>query len=106
MYSHTAAVINPDPESPAKLDSFKKSWWGRFYDQPGREARAHHPARSPEPAAGYTRAKLFQVKGTKTPVTIRFSTVIGGRDSAEAARDPRGFAIKFRTSDGPALLAV
>jgi catalase len=32
-----------------------------------------------EPASTYTRAKLFQSKGKKTPVTIRFSTVIGGR---------------------------
>jgi catalase len=31
---------------------------------------------------------------------IRFSTVIGGRDSSEAARDPRGFAVKFKTEDG------
>ncbi|CCH20963.1 catalase [Micromonospora lupini] len=53
-----------------------------------------------EPAATYTRAKLFQTRGAKTPVTIRFSTVIGGRDSSEAARDPRGFAVKFRTGDG------
>ncbi len=53
-----------------------------------------------EPAAAYTRAKLFQKQGTKTPVTIRFSTVIGGRDSSEAARDPRGFAVKLRTADG------
>jgi catalase len=53
-----------------------------------------------EPAAKYTRAKLFQEKGKTTPVTIRFSTVIGGRDSSEAARDPRGFAVKFKTEDG------
>ncbi len=53
-----------------------------------------------EPASRFTRAKLFQEKGRKTPVTIRFSTVIGGRDSSEAARDPRGFAVKFRTDDG------
>ncbi|MEX2184760.1 MAG: catalase [Chloroflexota bacterium] len=53
-----------------------------------------------EPAATYTRAKLFQAKGKRTPVTIRFSTVIGGRDSSEVARDPRGFAVKFRTEDG------
>jgi catalase len=53
-----------------------------------------------EPASTYTRAKLFQEKGKKTPLTIRFSTVIGGRDSSEAARDPRGFAVKFRTEDG------
>lgn len=53
-----------------------------------------------EPVATYTRAKLFQQKGKKTPVTVRFSTVAGGRDSSEAARDPRGFAVKFRTDDG------
>ncbi|TGN67072.1 catalase [Paracoccus liaowanqingii] len=53
-----------------------------------------------EPASTYTRAKLFQEKGKKTPLAIRFSTVIGGRDSSETARDPRGFAVKFYTEDG------
>jgi len=53
-----------------------------------------------EPASRYTRAKLFQEAGKKTPVAIRFSTVIGGRDSSEVARDPRGFAVKFYTEDG------
>ncbi len=53
-----------------------------------------------EPASRYTRAKLFQTAGKRTPVAVRFSTVIGGRDSSEAARDPRGFAIKFYTEDG------
>ncbi|MFC4054460.1 catalase [Actinomadura syzygii] len=53
-----------------------------------------------EPVATYTRAKLFQERGARTPVALRFSTVIGGRDSAETARDPRGFAIKFYTEDG------
>ena len=53
-----------------------------------------------EPASTYTRAKLFQTAGKTTPVTVRFSTVIHGRDSAETLRDPRGFAVKFRTEDG------
>jgi catalase len=53
-----------------------------------------------EPASVYTRAKLFQEKGKKTPLSIRFSTVAGGRDSSEVARDPRGFAVKLRTEDG------
>ncbi|MGN6031846.1 MAG: catalase [Thermomicrobiales bacterium] len=53
-----------------------------------------------EPASTSTRAKLFQEKGKKTPVSVRFSTVAGGRDSSEVARDPRGFAVKFRTEDG------
>jgi catalase len=33
-------------------------------------------------------------------VALRFSTVAGGRDSSEAIRDPRGFAVKFYTEDG------
>ena len=53
-----------------------------------------------EPASRYTRAKIFQESGKKTPLAIRFSTVIGGRDSSEVARDPRGFAVKFYTEDG------
>ena len=53
-----------------------------------------------EPIATYTRAKLFAEPGKRTDVVIRFSTVIGGRDSSEAARDPRGFAVKFYTEDG------
>jgi catalase len=53
-----------------------------------------------EPIAKYTRAKLFQEKGKKTDVALRFSTVAGGRDSSEVARDPRGFAVKFYTEDG------
>jgi catalase len=53
-----------------------------------------------EPSSKYTRAKLFQEQGRETTVVVRFSTVIGGRDSSEAARDPRGFAVKFKTEDG------
>lgn len=53
-----------------------------------------------EPISKYTRAKLFSEPAKKTDVAIRFSTVIGGRDSSEAARDPRGFAVKFYTEDG------
>ena len=53
-----------------------------------------------EPASKYTRAKILKTRGKKTPLAIRFSTVIGGRDSSEVARDPRGFAVKFYTEDG------
>ena len=53
-----------------------------------------------EPIGRFTRAKLFQEAGKRTEVAVRFSTVAGGRDSSEAARDPRGFAVKFYTEDG------
>jgi len=47
-----------------------------------------------------TRAGLFQEEGKRTDVAVRFSTVAGGRDSSEVARDPRGFAVKFYTEEG------
>lgn len=47
-----------------------------------------------------TRAKLFSKKGKKTPVFVRFSAVIHGKDSPETLRDPRGFATKFFTDEG------
>ena len=53
-----------------------------------------------EPIAKYTRAKLFQEKGKRTPVFVRFSTVGHGGHSPETLRDPRGFATKFYTEDG------
>jgi catalase len=53
-----------------------------------------------EPVSKYTRAKLFQEKGKKTPVFVRFSTVVHGTHSPETLRDPRGFAVKFYTEDG------
>ena len=53
-----------------------------------------------EPVSKYTRAKLFQEKGKKTPVFVRFSSVIHGGHSPETLRDPRGFATKFYTEDG------
>lgn len=43
---------------------------------------------------------LFSEKGKKCPITIRFSTVGGESGSHDLARDPRGFAIKFRTDEG------
>ena len=48
----------------------------------------------------HTRAHLFGQAGRKTPVLVRFSTVGGEKGSADADRDPRGFAIKFYTEEG------
>src|SRR5438876_1725554 len=48
----------------------------------------------------YTTAKLFNGVGKKTPTFIRFSTVGGEKGSADTARDPRGFALKFYTEEG------
>lgn len=48
----------------------------------------------------WTRADFLNEVGKKTPLFIRFSTVGGERGSADSARDPRGFAIKFYTNEG------
>ena len=50
--------------------------------------------------AKYTKAKFLSEVGKRTEVFLRFSTVGGERGSADAARDPRGFAIKFYTEEG------
>ncbi|MCK0746222.1 catalase [Chromohalobacter nigrandesensis] len=52
-----------------------------------------------EDVSKYTKAAVFQ-PGTKTDVLIRFSTVAGERGSPDTWRDPRGFSIKFYTSEG------
>ncbi len=49
--------------------------------------------------SAYTKADLFQ-PGRKTELLIRFSTVAGERGSPDTWRDPRGFAIKFYTTQG------
>ena len=38
--------------------------------------------------------------GARTPVFVRFSTVLGSRGSADTVRDTRGFATKFYTDEG------
>ncbi len=48
----------------------------------------------------FTAASVFEKKGKKTPVFVRFSTVIHPKGSPEALRDPRGFATKFYTDEG------
>jgi catalase len=48
----------------------------------------------------YTKAKFLSKVGKRTEVFARFSTVGGEKGSADAARDPRGFAVKFYTEEG------
>jgi catalase len=48
----------------------------------------------------YTAASIFAAAGKRTPVFVRFSTVLGERGSADTVRDIRGFAVKFYTDAG------
>jgi len=53
-----------------------------------------------EDLSDVTRADIFGRVGAKTDVFVRFSTVAGNKGSADLARDVRGFAVKFYTSEG------
>jgi catalase len=53
-----------------------------------------------QPMSAVTRASLFAEAGKRTPVFVRFSTVIGERGSVDTPRDVRGFAVKFYTDEG------
>src|ERR1035437_6456173 len=52
-----------------------------------------------EDVSPFTKASLFR-KGARTEMVARFSTVAGEQGSADTARDPRGFALKFYTEQG------
>jgi catalase len=53
-----------------------------------------------ESLADITKAGFLAEAGRRTPVFVRFSTVVGFRGSADTVRDVRGFATKFYTEEG------
>ncbi|MQA30628.1 MAG: catalase [Luteitalea sp.] len=65
-----------------------------------RGSAAHGYFECYKPLTEYTRASLFAEAGKRTPVFVRFSTVLGERGSTDTARDVRGFAVKFYTDEG------
>src|SRR6478609_7701453 len=52
-----------------------------------------------EDISRYTKAAFLQ-PGAKTEMLARFSTVAGEQGSADTVRDPRGFSLKFYTTEG------
>ena len=65
-----------------------------------RGSGAHGVFRVYEPMTEYTKAAFLQDPNVTSPVFVRFSTVAGSRGSTDLARDVRGFAVKFYTSEG------
>jgi catalase len=61
---------------------------------------AHGTFRPNKAHAKLTRAAFLQSPEIETPVFVRFSTVAGSEGSPDLARDVRGFAVKFYTSEG------
>jgi catalase len=65
-----------------------------------RGSGAHGYFECTESMVQYTKADFLQSVGKKTPVFVRFSTVVGSRGSTDLARDARGFSTKFYTDEG------
>ncbi|RYF16781.1 MAG: catalase [Comamonadaceae bacterium] len=65
-----------------------------------RGAAAHGYFEVTRPLVEYTRADFLQEVGSRTPVFVRFSNLMGSRGSADTVRDVRGFAVKFYTREG------
>ncbi len=63
-------------------------------------AGAYGSFRVTRDVTGWTKAAFLSSVGKETPVFLRFSTVGGEKGSADAERDPRGFALKFYTEEG------
>ncbi len=65
-----------------------------------RGAGAHGVFKLHTSLAAYTTARILTDTSVTTETFVRFSTVNGSRGSADTARDARGFATKFYTSQG------
>jgi catalase len=65
-----------------------------------RGSGAHGVFEAYESQKEFTKASFLSEAGKKTPVFVRFSTVVGFRGSTDLARDVRGFATKFYTDEG------
>ena len=61
---------------------------------------AHGVFRLKESASDVTCAKVLTDTSRETPVFVRFSTVLGSKGAPDTAREVRGFAVKFYTSEG------
>ena len=102
-HSLKAGERGPDPARGLPLPGEDHPLRPRAHPRAGRaRARGGRTWRRSEAngaAAGLTRAGFLQ-DGAETEVFARFSTVVGSRGSADTARDVRGFAVKFYTSEG------
>jgi catalase len=95
--------LRPGPRGPTLLEDFHFREKIFHFDHEripervvhARGFGAHGTFETTESLSDITSADLFQRKGEKTPVFVRFSTVAGSKGSFDLARDVRGFAVKF-----------
>jgi catalase len=101
-------TLKAGPRGPALLEDFILREKITHFDHEriperivhARGSAAHGFFECYEPLTRFTRASLFSEAGKRTPVFVRFSTVIGERGSPDTPRDVRGFAVKFYTDEG------
>jgi catalase len=106
--SHTDDSLKAGPRGPTLMEDFHLREKMMHFDHESIPERVVHARGSAahgyfqvyESMAKFTRAKFLTDPSVKTPVFVRFSTVVGSRGSADTVRDVRGFATKFYTEEG------
>jgi catalase len=100
--------LTAGPRGPVLMEDFAFREKMMHFDHERIPERVVHPRGSGahgyfqvyEPLGDLTTAAFLQDPDLKTPVFVRFSTVVGFRGSADTVRDVRGFATKFYTPEG------
>ncbi|WP_141733545.1 catalase [Oligoflexus tunisiensis] len=100
--------LKAGPRGPALLEDFHLQEKLQHLDHEripervvyARGAGAHGYFQVHKPLGHICKAGFLQSPQQKTPVFVRFSTMIGSRGSPDLVRDVRGFAVKFYTEDG------
>jgi catalase len=105
---HTDDSLKAGPRGPTLMEDFHFREKLTHFDHEripervvhARGSAAHGYFQVYRPLTEWTRAGFLQDPSRKTPVFVRFSTVVGSRGSADTVRDVRGFATKFYTEEG------
>jgi catalase len=105
---HTDDSLKAGPRGPTLLEDFHLREKITRFDHEripervvhARGSGAHGFFQVYESLAELTSADFLCDPSAKTPVFVRFSTVVGSRGSSDLARDVRGFATKFYTRQG------
>jgi catalase len=105
---HTDDSLKAGPRGPTLLEDFHFREKMMHFDHEripervvhARGSAAHGYFQVYRPLHEWTKAGFLCDPSRKTPVFVRFSTVVGSRGSGDTVRDVRGFATKFYTDEG------
>ncbi|MDZ4773431.1 MAG: catalase [Planctomycetota bacterium] len=105
---HTDDSLKGGPRGPTLLEDFHLREKITRFDHEripervvhARGSGAHGFFQVYESLEAITAARFLCDPTARTPVFVRFSTVVGSRGASDLARDVRGFATKFYTSEG------